>query len=118
MQHRHSDLRHMLQSWHPQVAGWLSPCTLALAEDLCIIRYTISGCWSGLKTDHTLFSRLTVLSFCPAATCGNGAKAANGNCNCASGSVGAADANNNFVCLNGMLRLQAISWLQCRTLPY
>ena len=36
-----------------------------------------------------------------AATCGNGGKAANGNCNCASGSVGAVDASNNFVCLNG-----------------
>lgn len=38
---------------------------------------------------------------CCAATCPNGAKSANGNCNCPSGSVGAADAGGNFFCVNG-----------------
>ena len=38
---------------------------------------------------------------CCAATCPNGAKSASGNCNCPSGSVGAADAGGNFFCVNG-----------------
>ena len=48
---------------------------------------------------------LTIVHLCCAATCANGGKAANGNCNCPSGTVPAVDAASNFLCLNGELQL-------------